>query len=399
LRKLSGLVLWAAVIAYVWGTLAWLDRSRPRDEQSYPAFSIHNLSPNGTALAYRYLRAARGGSSFVAPLTAALTPAHVAAHAVVFRFPLTHQAPKPDEDDDAQPSPAPGASPRATPSPTPKPTPLLPSWLRESEERWVRAGGRLILGLRGPYGPYEVASLAGQSPPRKVYPLWATVNRLDAAMVRGIQGRTIEHGQVVFTSGAQAVMARLPLGRGEIFVLTLPEIFSNDRLARGDHLALLGALAEDRPVYFDEGALGMRQEEGLLDLLLAWNLGPALALLALYGIILCWRLRYRIGPPDEDVRETRSDAVDLVDSLAELYDRALSRREAVALYRKALLRSAALRLGLSGRALETRVRTLLKDEPLPARHGRSDLTQADFQKALRSINAAFRRLQDHAHTR
>ena len=59
----------------------------------------------------------------------------------------------------------------------------------------------------------------------------------------------------------------------------------------------------------------------------------------------------RLGPPEDDLRETRSEAIDLVGSLGTLYMSTMTDDEAIAAYREALVRSVAVQTGLRGEAL------------------------------------------------
>jgi hypothetical protein len=189
------------------------------------------------------------------------------------------------------------------------------------------------------------------------------------------------------------------IGRGEVLLLTAPQLLENERLAAADHLALLEALAgEERPVVFDEWAHGLGQDESLLALMLEWGLGPALVVAALTFILLLWRSRTRLGPEEDDTEEERSEAVDLVDSLAQLYDRALSRREATSLHLRGFRQAVSLRTGLKGAALERRARELLDDAAaLPV--GEREIPASAFLRTLQAVNDGYRRLDEHAHTR
>jgi hypothetical protein len=196
-----------------------------------------------------------------------------------------------------------------------------------------------------------------------------------------------------------ALLSRLVVGRGEVWVLTAPGLLENGRLAMADHLGLLEALAgSGRPILFDEWVHGLGQDESLLALMLEWGLGPALVAAALAFVLLLWRHRKRLGPEEAAVAEERSEAVDLVDSLAQLYDRALSRREAAALHLQGFRKAVSLRTGLRGAALEQRTRTLLDDAALlPA--GERELPASGFLRILHAVNDGYRRLDEHAHTR
>jgi hypothetical protein len=184
-----------------------------------------------------------------------------------------------------------------------------------------------------------------------------------------------------------------------VILLAVPEVLENGRLAQADHLLLLEALAgTGRPVAFDEWAHGLGHDGGLLERLLAWGFGPALVVGALAFALALWRGRARLGPEEPEPPERRSEAVDLVDSLGSLYERALSRREAAALHLQAFRRAVALRTGLAGGALDRRVRDLLGGgpPPLPAA---GEIPASDFARRLSLVNGGYRRLHEHARTR
>ena len=94
---------------------------------------------------------------------------------------------------------------------------------------------------------------------------------------------------------------------------------------------------------------------------------------------------------EREERDTRSDAVELLDSLADLYDRALQRGDAVFLFYESFVHTVAVETGLRGKALEERSKTLL-DGYVPLKG--EELSRERFDEALRKINQAFRRLQD-----
>jgi hypothetical protein len=144
--------------------------------------------------------------------------------------------------------------------------------------------------------------------------------------------------------------------------------------------------------------LGLGQDEGLLDLLLAWGLGPAFVACAFALMLWFWRARTRIGPADRDPTESRSEAVDLVDSLAQLYDRALARRGAARLYREGFDKAVATRTGLRGAALSRRVDELLRGQAPPVLGG-AEIPPSEFLRVLQAVNAGYRRLYEHGHSR
>ncbi len=263
----------------------------------------------------------------------------------------------------------------------------------------MRGGGRLVLALARDYGRIDVEPKEDQRPTAKVFPLWPRVQRIVGAR-RALSNPGAPEARALFVRGESPVVTRERLGRGDLIVLSCPEVLDNAHLGEGDHLKLLLALAgRGRPVHFDEYVHGLRSETGLGDLLTGMGLGPLLASLGVLGLAAFWRQRMRLGPADEGYRDVRSDAVDLLDSLAELYDRTLRREEAVRLYHERLRLAAALKTGLRDRALEQRVKQLLGGWIAPRASGKADLTPAAFEQALRSINDGFRRLEEHAHPR
>jgi len=104
-----------------------------------------------------------------------------------------------------------------------------------------------------------------------------------------------------------------------------------------------------------------------------------------------------VGPEEDPEPERRSEAVDLVESMAQLYERVLSRRDAIRLYREGFERAVATRLNLRGKALEERIRVLLPSDPTTS--GSAALDSHAFRRALAAINEGYRRLEDHVHPR
>ncbi|HYN21032.1 MAG TPA: DUF4350 domain-containing protein, partial [Thermoanaerobaculia bacterium] len=249
-------------------------------------------------------------------------------------------------------------------------TPVRPPRLLTSdEEAWVRAGGRLVFAFSGIYGPASTTALPGRQPVRKVFPLWPGVARLVTPIPRALELPPLPEGHAVFLAGDSPLLYRLPLGEGDVIFLSTPEILENNHLGQAHHLALLEALAgvrERRPVFFDERSHGLADSGGILETLAGWGLGPLLLLGLLVTGAAFWRSSVRLGPPEREERDTRSDAVELLDSLADLYDRALQRADAVRLYHESFLHTLAVETGSRGPALQQRAQTLLDGFVLPA---------------------------------
>jgi hypothetical protein len=378
---------WSAASVFLFAAFLWLGRDHRLEARVFDAGSVFNTSGDGLSLARRYLQDERR----VRVLTRPLHRDHVEQHAVVFRvrpttlpFRMAREESAHEDGGDVQGQERP---------------PALAPTLGVAEEAWVRGGGRLVLALDRDYGRIKIASKEERRPAMKVFPVWPRVQRLTT------EKRILTHpgspeAHAIFVRGDRLVVTRTHMGRGELILLACPEVLDNAHLAMGDHLAFLLALAgSGRPVHFDEYVHGQRTQTGLLDLLAGWGLGPFLASLSLLVLVAFWRLRMRLGPADDAYQDTRSDAVDLLESLARLYHRTLRRDEAVRLYLESFRHTASLRSGLRGQPLERRMKELLGTWTLPSASGRADLNAAVFDQAVRTINDGFRRLEEHAHPR
>jgi hypothetical protein len=379
-------VLVLAAVAFVAGALAVVDRGGRRAQGTFAPASVYSETPDGLSLAYRYVGERSGG---VAVLSERVRAGTLPSGGVLFRMrPLRTPFRGPareDQDEDEE-----GEAGETAPSVSP------PSLLTPAEEEWVRDGGRLVLGLETGYGPIVVSRMSGGGTVRKVFPLWPGVAVLHVETPRALR---VEAAHTIFSRGSQAILGRIVLGDGEVLLLAVPEVLENAHLGTADHLGLLEALAGDgRPVLFDEWAHGLGQEDSVLMLMLEWGLGPALVVAALAFALFLWRGRTRLGPEEDDATDERSEAVDLVDSLAQLYDRALTRREAAALQLRGFRQAVGLRTGLQGEALDRRTRELLEEGPsLPP--GDREIPASAFLQALKAVNDGYRRLEEHAHSR
>jgi hypothetical protein len=376
-----------AAVAFLAGALAVVDRGGRRAEGTFAPASVYSDTPDGLSLAYRYLGERADVSVLSEPVRAGTLP----AGGVLFRIrpvrtPMRSPASHDEEGGQVEERPSDGMQPAGLPA----------ALLAPAEDEWVRGGGRLVFGLESDYGPVGVSGGSGRGAVRKVFPLWPGVAVLQVDAPRALR---MDAAHTVFSRGSESILSRIVLGDGEVLLLAVPEVLENARLGRADHLGLLDALAgSGRPVVFDEWAHGLGQEEGVLVLLLEWGLGPALAVAALAFLLLLWRGRMRLGPEEDDAADERSEAVDLVDSLAQLYDRALSRREAATLQLRGFREAVSLRTGLQGPALDRRIRELL-DEGASLPPGDREIPTSAFLRALDAVNDGYRRLEEHAHSR
>ena len=383
MRSLRALAPWLGGLAFFAGALVVLTSGTHRAEDTFPRASVFNESPRGLSLAYRYLRdrAERPGGhkGRVEVLSRRIGFEQLPADAVVFRIrPSRRPAGRSRDEGEAH----------------------GPPLLSGAELEWVHRGGRLVLGVAGDYGPLHAAAAPRPAAVRKVFPIWPGVRTLlPAEETRTLSGMPADEAHAVFASDSSPVLSLLPFGKGEAFLFSLPELFENGALPRADHLALLVALAgQGRPVFFDEWAQGLGRAEGLLDLMLEWGFGPAFVACALAFVLWLWRARTRLGPEDPDPPEGRSEAVDLVDSLAQLYDRALTRREAVRLQRESFDRAVGAHTGLKGPALARRAEQLLRREAPDLRAG-AEIPPSEFLRSMHAVNQGYRRLYEHGHSR
>lgn len=333
--------------------LFWMaDGARGR-EGLYPPGSVHDASPAGLSLARAYLRA-KGATVDV--LARPLGVAPPAEGAIVFRV---------------QPQ-----------RPLDGPKGIVTT---AREEEWVRRGGRLVIASDTGWGGLSVRATTG--PAISVFPGWPDF----APPLAAVFTRAPGGAHALALVGDAPALVRLPLGKGEMILLAAPSALQNRGLSAAGNLALLQQLAAGRkPVIFDEESHGLGHSLGVLDVLLEHGLGPALVLAVLAGALGAVRARMRLGPAEPEAEDTRSDAVDLVASLAHLYARAMTRGEALRLYREAYAQAVRQATGLSGRPLQERVRARLASAP-PAAHTAAAAEPSDGQFAahLRALNQAF----------
>jgi hypothetical protein len=354
-----------AAAAYFAAGVAWLGGRAGRSERVFHAGSVYDESGKGTSLAFEYLR----GRGHIATALLRDVDARLPGDGVVFRL---------------RPQPAEPKMGRSAVTP--------------AEQEWLTRGGRLVLGLAESYGEIAVRTAEEPAVPAKVFPVWPGVRTLRPPRHHHLHAGLPVDAVTLVAAGRETIAARWRVGRGEVVALACPEVFENAHLAAADHLRLLEALAETgRPILFDETTHGIEHPPGLMALLAEWRLGPALMLGAGALGLALWRSRARLGPPEDEQEETRSDAVDLVDSLAMLYRRALGRGQLLGLYHDALRRRASIRTGLKGPALEARLHDLMEGVMPPAAD--ATLTHAEFARILQALNRAFDRMEDHAHTR
>jgi hypothetical protein len=282
-------------------------------------------------------------------------------------------------------------------APPPAPTKNVTPLLTPAEDDWVRAGGRLILGSPVSFGPL---TLRGGKPHlvEKVFPLPTGDSRITASKGRTIDPRTLPaHMYALYTINKLPAIVRERVGNGDVVFIANPEILQNELIRWSGAVPLLEALAPaNRPIYFDESIHGFEADDGAMQLMKEWALGPFLALLGIAALLYFWRNSKRIGPAEDDLRETRSDAVDLVHSLGALYRQSMTDEEALTSYREVLVRTVAAQSGLAGEALHRRVSELTQHDTAAGEDGRR-MRAAGFKRHLDILNEAFRKLEGALH--
>jgi hypothetical protein len=351
----------AAVAAFFIAALIWIGNDKSAGEHAFDDYSIENTSDSGLSLAFAYLQ--RTGHR-VSRLDQALRAGLIPRDAVLIRA-GSLLAPPDDEAEDKRPR-------------------LSKPLLDAADDEFVRGGGRLVLATDTNVGPLKVTmGKLTDKTAKKVFPIWPDVGAIPLQQPRAIMISTLPPRMLaLFTADGEPVIARETIGAGELIVMAIPEVLQNQQFGRGRTLPLLLALAgKKRPVYFDESIHGFDSTDGPVALMKEWGLGPFLFMIAVAALAIFWRRATRVGPAEDDYRDTRSDAVDLVRSLGALYQSATTDRESIAMYREALVRSVAVQTGLRGDALNRRVAQLL----------------GGHDKELDAINRAFRTLAGGIH--
>jgi hypothetical protein len=386
-QKWARKLLWVVPALYAAVVFVWIGQDRRLATDVFEKYSISNTSPLGLSLAHGYLKE-RGAADGVRKLTRMIDHATLESDAVVLRigpqYPTISRPPDPESFIQIRKLPPPPAAPVDGTRPV----------LTAGEEEWVRSGGRLVMAVDQDYGPLQVSVAVKGEKPKKAFPVWPGVESLTPMQDRILNSPILARGHSLITVADAAMACRIPMDRGELILLSIPEIFQNRNIATGDHLKLLQALVgAGRTVHFDEFVHNVRSNLGTMELLARWGFGPLVLLIAAVCGLLFWRNRATIGPPEDDYKETRSEAIDFVDSLAQLYGRALQRKQAIALYHKDLVQSVSAQSGLRGEELKKKLRELTPgfNEGMLVRP--KDITHAEFHVYLRILNEAYRRLE------
>jgi hypothetical protein len=365
-RRLFPLLL--AVGAFAGFGVLWILTDTRAPQRIYDTYSTLNTSPEGLSLASSYL----ARKTRVRTLTRTISRQPLEANAVLFR--VVEALPTLFDPEDLAPG--------QMGPPRPKTLPLL----TDAEDAFVRGGGRVVIATTsGALDTYTLKAATAE----KVFPIWPQLSTLNLPTPRGFASLS-PRMLPLFVADTGVVVARERHGKGDLILLAVPEVLRNDQLPK--NLELLTALAgAKRPVYFDEQPHGIVSEDGILPMLREWNLGPFLLLLGVLASLIFWRSGKRVGPAEDEHRETRSDAVDLVRSLGALYESVTPDAAALTLYHEALTRSVASQTGLRGDLLRKRVDDLTGGVVPPT--GTGPMPAALFQKLLAQLNRGFETLQ------
>lgn len=223
----------------------------------------------------------------------------------------------------------------------------------DTVSRFVRAGGRLVVGAEFPGS--TIAAL-GDDPPGWEYggpDRWTRVAeslRPVAEVESSGSGSWIDPGAttplVENADGDRALLTLEVLGEGEILYLSDAWPIENRGIASADNAALALALAGDegRPVVFAEGVHGYGATSGWRAIPSRWK--TALAGLAAAALVLMWARGRRLGPPESASRPLAPPRREHVDALASTLARTRSFAATAAPVQDAVRRRLAARGGL-----------------------------------------------------
>jgi uncharacterized protein DUF4350 len=382
-------LLAVAVIAWFVALAAWIDGDPRFAETAYDAFSSFNSSPGGTSQAFGYLAAThRGARRLIRDVAVEHPPRDATIFRIGSRGIARWIALQQEEEQKKSDKKAKDAKKKKKDKKDEPPPKRVESLIDEREEAWIRSGGHLVIAPAADVAQIHLQpGTCGKL--RQVFPVDPPLPAVDVPNCHSLSGAGLQRFHSLLTDDSGPTLVRRRIGAGEILVFSIPEALSNEYLAKGGNLAMLERLAgSGRRIYFDETVHGIRQEASIWDLLVGeWRLGPALAVLALAAMAAFWRKARATGLPERVEADARSDAVDLVQSLGQLYDRSVDREESLRLYYHALVRAIHARTGLTGEALERLVR--VRTEGYDPKPKFQDISREEFQRMLKILNHAY----------
>jgi hypothetical protein len=218
---------------------------------------------------------------------------------------------------------------------------------------WVSTGGTAVIATDGsatgtfaalgmPLAYYPSSDLSVSEPLLR-HPETTEVQG-DASLV----GRQSPAPGAVVTTPAGPVMIRRSIGRGVLWLLTVPDLLDNSHLVHADNrklaLNLVGP-GTRRVILAQLGPSAAASGGGSTDWLTGSVWGVALWFLLLTVLLFRWLGGWRLGPPTIPFQERRRPAVEYVISLADLLRRARKRGDVLAIYQRGLRRAVRRRLG------------------------------------------------------
>ena len=143
--------------------------------------------------------------------------------------------------------------------------------------------------------------------------------------------------------------AAYPVGRGDVTVISDPELFANISLSKDADNAVLAAKLFTRSgeaVVFDEFYHGLTIRGNVFWLLTRPGYGLLFAMLCLAVGLWVWREAINLGPPLPQKAVTRRSVGEYVDAMARLFSRGNAQLAAIRQVRDGVLWSVARRLGI-----------------------------------------------------
>jgi hypothetical protein len=227
-------------------------------------------------------------------------------------------------------------------------------------ERWVRAGGTLVVAASAPGALHEAFGVtlaeapAGEAELSPAVPsaLARGVERLEAGPSRAALACAREDAVPIFRRGAAPAALAIRAGRGRAVFFADPGIFANKAIGAADNAVLAAnLLAAVRPparVAFDEFHHGFVAERGVVGYIGRRQLAPLLVQAAGAILILAGALGGRRGRAPRLEEERPPESRESVRAMAEIYGRARLRGYCAKALEQGALREVEAATGLAG---------------------------------------------------
>jgi len=219
--------------------------------------------------------------------------------------------------------------------------------------RWASAGGRIVVAIKAGAEKRLAAALGLRN--EATTPALVSVDQplLLAPPVRELDGSA---DSVVSGNGSDVSIASTPMGSvllsrqvgaGRLWILSAPELFENDRIAKADNRRLFLNLAGPvgSRVSFDQAGPGAEASHSQPNWLTGTSWGVAVLFAVAMLFIFRWLSGLRLGPPVVVSQQGHRPAAEYVVSMAGLLRRAHKRTEILHQYQQSLRRALAKRYG------------------------------------------------------